>query len=179
MKRKIGNAYCIQKYDLYKITTELSLVSSSFIEEAKGQVVYFHLCEEHDMEQFSCIIRRPENVQWLMEQDWILDYDQCNSMSDHELRALREKFRHYMEAEIEAMGQYALHDHLNYPVEEADYYCKEHHRLQSLDWLISFKMRSKSTTPPRRRYHPYDIPISIFRSKHGLFAKVLWLDTLY
>lgn len=174
MKKRIGNAICIQKYDLYKITTELSSVPSSFAEEAKNQVVYYHLCDEHDMQQFSCAFRRPENIQWLMEQDWILDYDQCNKKSVQELRALREKFKGSMEAEIEAMSKYAPHYHTNFLAEEADFYFKEYHRLQSLDWLISVK-KSKPALASRCLHHSHHSTVDIFRSKHGLFIKMLRL----
>lgn len=174
MKKSIGNAIYIQKYDLYKITTELSSVPSSFAEEAKNQVVYYHLCDEHDMQQFSCAFRRPENIQWLMEQDWILDYDQCNKKSIQELRALREKFKGSMEAEIEAMSKYAPHYHTNFLAEEADFYFKEYHRLQSLDLLICTKKNSH-TTSSKWRHHSHHGTIGIFRSEHGLFAKMLRL----
>lgn len=89
MKLKIGDTVYLQKYEVAYITHELVSYPSSIFQEMFGdEDGLFSMDYPVDRFHFACVFKRPENVKWLMEQDWFVDYDEYAKKPLSELIAL-------------------------------------------------------------------------------------------
>ena len=86
-----------------------------------------------------CVYKEPENVKWLMEQDWIVDYDEYVKMPLAELEALQERLKAERSAgidEFNAKDEAYREAHYD---EESDKFDKLGHKIASFGDLIEFR----------------------------------------
>ena len=92
MKLKIGDKVYLQEYEIAFILKELNFIPCRIILEMFDNGDHISLTNNNDptrLYRFGHVYANPANVKWLMEQDWIIDYDDCAGMSLAELENLR------------------------------------------------------------------------------------------
>ncbi len=90
MKLKIGDKVYLQKYEVAYIWHELWCVPGGIFEETFTDDVFI-MNGPSDGLKFECVYRKPENIKWLMAQDWLIDYEEYAKMSLEELKAVHER----------------------------------------------------------------------------------------
>ncbi|MDO5480744.1 MAG: hypothetical protein Q4F60_00125 [Candidatus Saccharibacteria bacterium] len=89
MKLKIGEKVYLQVYDLIFIACELGGCPTSIVREAfsydDSEVLLALEDEAEKLFWFKYCFREPENVEWLMAQDWIVSYNKYAEASISEL----------------------------------------------------------------------------------------------
>jgi len=139
MKLKIGNKVYLQKYEVAHILHELSSFPASIMQETfYGDNEFFFMNGLADAFQFECVYKEPENIKWLMEQDWIVDYDEYADMPLAELEALHERLKTEHSAgvdEFNAKDEAYRKAHFK---EENDKFNKSRHKIASLGDIIGF-----------------------------------------
>lgn len=95
MKLKIDKEVFLQKYEVVHIMCSHESLPGIFFQEAFGDDKngLFFMNSSADGLRFECAFKHPANVKWLMEQDWIVDYDEYIEMPLPELEALVEHLR--------------------------------------------------------------------------------------
>lgn len=88
MKIKDGQKVFLQKYEVAYIMHELNLVPAGIIEEVFKDGKPFIMANPIDGQVFDCVFENPGTTEWLMEQDWIVDYDQYKNVPVVDLEAL-------------------------------------------------------------------------------------------
>ena len=91
MKIKIGQKVYLQKYDVSYIMHELNFVQAGIVDEIFKDGKPFIMNGAVDGYTFDCVFEDPSNVKWLMNQDWIVDYDQYKDKTPAEIIALYEE----------------------------------------------------------------------------------------
>ncbi len=89
MKLRIGNKVYLQKYDVVFITRELSSFPMSLFDEVFRDEAPFIMMNFEDGLRFACVFEDSKNVEWLMAQDYFVDFEQYKEMPASELKALR------------------------------------------------------------------------------------------
>ena len=139
MKLKIGDKVYLQKYDVAYILHDLKAFPSGVLNETfdDNQCKAFIMNGPADGFQFKCIYKDPINVKWLMEQDWIVDYDEYSEMPLPELETLVERLKLEHDAgigEFNARNEAYRKKHFE---EIGDKFHKDRHKISSLGYLIS------------------------------------------
>lgn len=88
MKIKDGQKVFLQKYEVTYIMHELNSVPAGIVEEIFKDDEPFIMSGPADGQVFDCVFQNPETTKWLMEQDWVVDYDQYKNVPVAELEAL-------------------------------------------------------------------------------------------
>ncbi len=140
MKLKIGDKVYLQKYEVVYILHKLNSFPASIMQETFGgdDNDYFFVNGSADGFRFACVYEEPESVRWLMEQDWIVDYDVYIEMSLDELKVLQETFKAEYSAgidEFNAKDEAYKETHFEEENEKLD---NLGHKIISFGNLISF-----------------------------------------
>lgn len=91
MKLKVGECVYLQKYEIAHITHDLNSFPAGIFDElfsGDGEPRIFFMNGREDGFRFDCIFKNPQTVKWLMDQDWIVDYDEYAEMPVSKLEAL-------------------------------------------------------------------------------------------
>lgn len=141
MKLKIGDKVYLQKYEVAHIMHELNGFPGSILDETFGgdEDSFFFINGPTDGFRFECVYKEHENVKWLMEQDWIVDYDEYAEMPLAELRAFQERLKAERSADIDefnAKDEAYRETHFD---EQSDKFDKLKHKIASLGDLIRFR----------------------------------------
>lgn len=141
MKLKIGDRVYLQKYEVAHIMNDLNSFPCGILQETFGDEDsgFFFMNGPVDGFRFECVYKEPENVKWLMEQDWIVDYDEFAEMPLAELEALQERLKAERSAgidEFNAKDEAYREAHFD---EESDRFDKLGHKIVSLGYLIKFR----------------------------------------
>ena len=141
MKLKIGDRVYLQKYEVAYIMHELNGFPTGILDEtfSGDEDSLFFLNGPTDGFRFEGIYKEPENVRWLMKQDWIVDYDEYAEMPLAELEALQERLEAERSADIDefnAKDEAYREAHFD---EESDRFDKLGHKIISLGYLIKFR----------------------------------------
>ena len=161
MKIKIGDKVYLQKYDVSHILGETNEIPASFFQEVFSNSNCFFMCgDKSDGFYFEKIFKDPGSVKWLMEQDWLVNYDEYKDTSLLELEVLRDSLiKSYKDAAIALNAKEGDCTFKRYE-EEKDKLNKLTHKITSIECLIAFrKGQIKFLFPPE--YHgrtTYDIP---------------------
>ncbi len=89
MKLKMGNKVFLQKYELSNMMKKPECYPGSILDEAFRYKPFKALEYREDVE-FKYVFEEPNNVKWLMKQDWIVDY---RTISNHSLPYLVDMVR--------------------------------------------------------------------------------------
>ncbi len=142
MKLKIGDRVYLQKYEFAHIMHELNGFPGGILDEmfsGDEDSSFFFMNGPTDGFRFECAYKEPENVRWLMEQDWIVDYDEYAEMPLAELEALQERLKAERSADIDefnAKDEAYRETHFD---EQSDKFNKLGHKIASLGDLIRFR----------------------------------------
>ena len=131
MKLKIGDEMYLQKYDVAYIIHELNVFPDTIMQEmlcGDGDM-FFIMNGVKDAMKFSIAFKRPENIKWLLEQDYLLDYEGYKKKSVSELETLYQSLKAVYFASMEEFGDDEYED-------EADSFEKLGHKIASLKYLI-------------------------------------------
>ena len=136
--RKQAKVY-IQRYDLYflanrldEIPKNLALEISSFI---NGKAFFLGPL---DGVTFDVIIENPENVEWIMSQDYILDYRKYSSMPKRKLKSLQKELSMKYGYKIEEFGFKSSTYRLEHFYDFGLWANEEKHRIQSIELMLDF-----------------------------------------
>lgn len=88
MKIKDGQKVFLQKYEVAYIMHNLNLVPAGIIEEIFKNDNPFIVASPADGQVFDCVFENLGTTEWLMEQDWIVDYDQYKDVPVADLEAM-------------------------------------------------------------------------------------------
>ena len=95
MKKVIGNKIALQRYDVRYLLHELAGVPKDVLDEIIVSKMIFMVSPLEDY-GFCCVFERPESVEWLMEQEYIVDFDEYECTSayglEYKLRSLQEYY---------------------------------------------------------------------------------------
>ena len=142
MKLKIGDKVYLQKYEVAHIIHELNGFPGGILDETFGGDEgnsFFFMNGPTDGFRFECVYKEHENVKWIMEQDWIVDYDEYAEMSLAELRTLQKRLKAERSADIDefnAKDEVYRETHFD---EQSDKFDKLGHKIASLGDLIRFR----------------------------------------
>ena len=173
MKLKIGDKVYLQKIDVAHILHEINEVPASIFQEVfgNGKKDCFIMSSAEDGLYFENAFERPDSVKWLMEQDWIINYDECVDTPLCDLEALHTSliasYNSGMKA-FNAQSQEYKEKHYN---EESNKYSKLAHKITSIECLIAFrKGEIKFKFPPE--YHDKTIYESPPKKKPSFFKRL-------
>ena len=139
MKVKVGENVYLQKYEVAHIMHDLNSVPATVMDEVFGddESSFFFMNGPTDAFRFESVFKNPASVKWLMEQDWIVDYDKYSEMPLPELEVLVERLKAEHDAgidEFNAKDEAYREKHFE---EVSDKFHKASHKISSLDDLIS------------------------------------------
>ena len=139
MKIRIGEKVYLQKYEVAHILHSLNGFPATVIDEVfgDGESNFFFMNSPADGFRFESVFKNPASVKWLMEQDWIVDYDEYSEMPLPELEALVERLKAEHAAgidEFNAKDETYREKHFE---EASDKFHNDSHKISSLDDLIS------------------------------------------
>jgi len=139
MKIRIGEKVYLQKYEVAHILHSLNGFPATVIDEifGDGESNFFFMNSSADGFRFESVFKDPASVKWLMEQDWIVDYDEYSKMPLPELEVLTERLKAEHVAgidEFNAKDETYREKHFE---EESDKFHKASHKISSLNSLIS------------------------------------------
>lgn len=141
MKLKIGGKVYLQKYEVASILHKLKSFPASIMQETFGDGgdEFFCMNGAADGFRFDCIYKEPKNVEWLMDQDWIIDYDEYAKMPLDELKTLYESYKVEYSADIDRFNAKDVTYRETHFEEENDKLNKFWHKIASLGNLIGFR----------------------------------------
>ena len=144
MKLKIDDTVYLQKYEVAYIMHALNRFPSSILQETfggKDTGMFFFMCDlEQDGFSFECAYKEPKNVEWLMKQDWIVDYDKYpEDMSPDEIETLRGRLEAEFDADVNEFNNKDNDYKTKHYNEESEKFDKRGHEITSLEYLIKFR----------------------------------------
>lgn len=170
MKMKIDQKVYLQKYDIAFITHELSIIPAGLMNELFKDSRFFIMSDHEDGFVFDCVFEDAETVAWLMEQDWIVDYNQYKDIPPAEIKSICEKFA----GEISVSAK-------NFNSRDEDYRsahydeCKEElskmtHKLDSIEAMVEYLEGKLNFVFPEQATGHSSIPKPT--KKPGFFARL-------
>lgn len=175
MKLRIGGKVYLQKYEFMHFMHKLNEIPDSIFQEVfNNNGGIFFINSPIDGFRFECVYQKPENVKWLMEQDWLVDYDEYTELSLAELETLQE---HLRIKRIDDIAEFNAEDdayreaHFD---EESDRFDKLKHKISSLGYLIKFRKGEITFIFPDeyQSQTPTSGPVSTPRRKFDFFARL-------
>ena len=136
MKIKIGEKVYLQKYDVAYITHCLDGFPGPIVQELFGDGEMFFMNGMEDGFRFDCIFSDPRNAKWLMEQDWIVDYDEYIKMPIDEFEGLIQRLAVEHDLEIDEFNNKDEEYRKEHFKEEHERFKKDSHKISSLDNLF-------------------------------------------
>ena len=138
MKIKIGEEVYLQNYEIKYLVHDLSSFPDSILQEIFDEDRNnFFMSGPANGFWFECAFRNANSVKWLMEQDWIVDYDEYARKPLPELEALVKHLKAEHAADINefnAKDKTYRKDHFK---EASDKFDKASHKISSLENLIA------------------------------------------
>lgn len=138
MKLRIGNNIYLQKYDVAFIMNDELEVPHSFYQEAKINFSSFSIKSVEDQYTFGCVFKDKETIDWINNQDWLLDFNHWRSLPRSEIESIRDgiikQYNDYAEHFYDQNEEYQKEHYYNFNTKRA----KEEHFIYSLNSLIYF-----------------------------------------
>lgn len=170
MKLDTGNEVYLQGYELNYPKFPPNGFPESFSEEAPKQDEILLVPE--DRFKFIHAFKDPENIAWLMSQDWIVDYNQCMKMSLSELKAYYRKVKQAYDAEINQFKNQDLEYRTKHIDAQSLEFGRTEHKIYSLEIMIKHRSHQIQFVLPDGTVVP-----STFRQKlNHFFARLFGLS---
>ncbi|MBR6505771.1 hypothetical protein IKT18_02990 [Candidatus Saccharibacteria bacterium] len=151
MKVKVGREVWIQKYEMAYIMREISDVPASLLEELFAGGSVFTMTGFDDSLKFACVFRKAKNVKWLMEQDWIVDYNAYKNVPYAALKSTRKKLIRSYRAETEAFDSREENFRRKNRSEQEQRFSKMMHKEYSFELMLKyFKKKINFVVPTER-----------------------------
>lgn len=174
MKVKDGQKVYLQKYEVSYIMHELNCVPACIVNEIFKYGTPFIMSGPIDGYKF-CVFEDPKNVEWLMEQDWIVDYDQYKSTPISKLKCLCEELKNEYSAGAKDFNNRDIDYREKHFEEQGEVFSKLRHRISSLELM----------TEHLKHEVDFDFPIDIIShcvsykptKKPGFFARLFGKGT--
>lgn len=176
MKIKINENVYLQKYEVAYIMHDLNSFPGSILKEIFGadkEGVFFMNDSSVDGFWFECVFRDPENAKWLMDQDWIVDYDEYAEMPTSELETLIEHLEVEYSADIKKFNAKDESYRKEHCKEVRDKFNKTGHKISSLGDLAKARKGKINFVFPDE-YQGKTTPdlTSISKKKLSFFARL-------
>ena len=137
MKRKAKEGVLVQKYEIAQILHGVEDLPRCVADEIADSGGLVYMSNLSDGLRFDHLFVEPESVEWLMGQDWILDYDEYSNMELPELQARREALKAEIDNGMASLnnnsGTYGS-DRFSEAKNKLD---RLNHKLTSLDAMIA------------------------------------------
>lgn len=104
MKRKIEEGVLVQKYEIAQILHGVEDLPKSVADEIADNGGLVYMSNLSDGLRFDHLFEEPESVEWLMGQDWILDYDEYSNMELPELQTRREALKKEIDDDVATLN---------------------------------------------------------------------------
>lgn len=86
MKIKIGEKVYLQKYEVIQLSQRPAIVAECVRNELIDSYgIIYSVPQDLDVYKFEYVFTNPDSVKWLMEQDYIVDYDELVDLPEAEL----------------------------------------------------------------------------------------------
>ena len=156
MKIKVGREVYLQKYEMAYIMREISDVPASLLDELFASYSEFTMTGFEDSLKFACVFRKPKNVKWLMEQDWIVDYNAYKNVPYAALKSTRKKLIRSYRAETEAFDANEANFRRKNRSEYEMRFSKMIHKEYSFELMLKyFKKKIHFALPEERKLVGY------------------------
>ena len=175
MKLKIGEIVYLQTYEVTNISHRPDGTPYSMFDEifSGGSSDGFIMNGPEDGFRFAFAFKNPENVAWLMEQSWIVDFDVFSKMELDELEQLYERLRTARRTGIEEFNAKDDAYRKEHHREKLDFYDKLGHKVASLSALIGYrKGEIKFVFPNGYQNAANAVNASKNKKKPGFFARL-------
>ena len=137
MKIKVGRKVYLQNYEVSYIMHDIISYPESIAEEVLNDRDDVFVNGPVEALRFGSVFAKPENVKWLMRQDWLVDYEEYAGVPLSGLEDLYENLRAKCVAGIEEFNaRDEIYRDLYYD-KENDKFSKLAHRVSSIWTLIS------------------------------------------
>ncbi|MBR2709959.1 hypothetical protein IKE72_02680 [Candidatus Saccharibacteria bacterium] len=141
MKLKINGSMYLQKYEAVYILRELARVPVPIMEEIfkNSKHGFFFMSDLNDGLRFNCVFHRQENMRWITEQDWIVDYDEYAEMPLYEMERLIQDLKEKNTDDVKDFNESSESHRRKHFREERDRLHKLEHKIASLEYMVSFR----------------------------------------
>ena len=177
MKLKINDAVYLQKYDIAFIMHDLNSMPESFLQETftnNEDGFFFIMSGPDDGLYFKNFYKQPESIKWIMEQDWIVDFEKFVKKPLDELESLHEHLRLERDKSIDEFNAKDEEYRGAHFAEESMRFDRLRHKNSSLKALIDYlKGEVKFGFPDEYQEATTLISTRTTEKKPGLFAR-LW-----
>lgn len=166
MKIKVGKRVYLQEFDFAFITHDLERFPARILEEFFQEERVFIMNGEKDGFRFDCVFEWPENVKWLMGQDWIIDFDEYAGRPIEKIEELRDQISEEWRVKADEFNAKDEAYKAEHYAEIHDEALKIEHKESSLDFMIEAYRRKIKFVFPKE----YGAP-SNFRKKRSFFSR--------
>ena len=178
MKVKVGKKVYLQKYDVAYILHDLNSIPATVMNEVSGdgEDGFFFMNDPTDAFRFEFIFENPASVKWLMEQDWIVDYDEYAGMPLAELESLCERLKVEHSESIDGFNaKDEAYRKMHFDTQK-DNLNKLGHKIVSLEHLVGFRKDNVKFIFPDE-YRGKTTFTSKPQKKLGFFARLFGRST--
>lgn len=166
MKLKTEDSVILQKYDVAFLMGTLNSVPGSIVSEilSDSSDRFSFLNGSADRFRFENVFKNPINVEWLMKQDWIVDYEEYIKIPLSNLEMFTQRLGIELAADIHrfnAMDEDYRREHIN---EESVKFEKSGHKISSLEALVGFRKGDIKFVFPDE-YHDVRVRDSVLTEK--------------
>ena len=142
MKLKIGDKVFLQKYEVaYFVHNPDGVPGSIFNEIFCGgpNGNFFYMNGPEDGYRFDCVFKDPDNVDWLMAQGWLVDFDVFSKMELEELEDLFERLNAEYRTGIEEFNAKDYEYRQEHHDEKFYFFDRLGHKIVSLGELLKYR----------------------------------------
>lgn len=157
MKVKVGEKVYLQKYDIAYIMNNLNNTPVTLINEIFKDRPFI-MVGQNDALEFTYTFEEPENIDWLMSQDWIVDYGSTIFVSLFATKDFYKDLKKKLKNEIHSFNT------KNYLYREKHYeeydnkFKKKQHEITSYQIMIDYLNGKISFFFPKEIYKEIDHP---------------------
>lgn len=172
MKIKIGEKVYLQKYEvahiLHNLNSAPGVVLQEIFKDGKNGSFFF-VSGPDDALRFDCVFQDPASIEWLMKQDWIVDYNEYADTPIAELEAFVECLRAEHNVDIDEFNAKDEAYRREHFAEKGSEFHKSDYIISSLEGLIDARKGKAVFVFPDE--YQGDTP-SILQKKLNFFARL-------
>lgn len=139
MKLKQDGRVWLQRYDITFLAYELDSTPRSVISEIFSEQTFFIADANDERYQFEAFLEQPENVTWVMSQEWLVNYTNYADVPLEELEALLRRIRDRHSSEVEDFNSMSQDYRKQHYRDACEQFSKDSHRIASFEALIQAK----------------------------------------
>ena len=171
MKIKVGNKVYLQKYDVSYILRHLNDIPVSFIGELFKESKPFLISNQNDALEFAYAFKNPMNTEWLMSQDYILDYESTIFVSLSATKDYYKGLKKELNKEIRNFNTKDPKYRTDHYDEYSEKFKRKQHKIESYRIMIDCLNGKINFVFPDEIYSQIDHP-AISKKKPSFFARL-------